>query len=197
MTDRLKKQIEFIMEVDKLKSILRQSLTFDGTRRENDAEHSWHLAMMAMVLQEYAAVPVDLSRVLQMAIVHDLIEIYAGDTFAYDARANLDKERREQEAADRLFSMLPNDQGAAYRSLWEEFDAAQTPDAIFAACLDRLQPLLANHATNGHTWRLTPEPIKKEQVYRRNAPMQEGAPALWELVEQIIRDSMDKGYLSE
>ena len=149
---RLDQQLRFTAEIDKMTSILRRTMLVDGSRRENDAEHSWHIAVMALIFEEYAAEPVDISRAVKMCVVHDLIEIYAGDTFAYDATGNADKAEREAASADKLFAQLPAEQGAEIRSLWEEFDAIQTPDAKYAACMDRLQPFLHNTLTDGHTW---------------------------------------------
>lgn len=190
---RLTAQLAFLVELDRMKTIERQSPIYAGGRRENDAEHSWHIAVMAMVLREYAAEPVDMGHVLEMLTVHDLIEIYAGDTFAYDAAGNSDKAARESASADRLYAMLPEEQGAYYRALWEEFDAMETPDARFAASLDRFQPLLSNWLNEGGTWRV--HNVHPEQVYRRMEPLKTGAPKLWELADRIIRASVARGYL--
>lgn len=190
---RLTAQLAFLVELDRMKTIERQSPIYAGGRRENDAEHSWHIAVMAMVLREYAAEPVDMGHVLEMLTVHDLIEIYAGDTFAYDAAGNSDKAAREAASADRLYAMLPEEQGAYYRALWEEFDAMETPDARFAASLDRFQPLLSNWLNEGGTWRV--HNVHPEQVYRRMEPIKTGAPKLWELADRIIRASVARGYL--
>lgn len=146
---RLERQLRFLTEIDKAKLILRRTLLTDGSRRENDAEHSWHLAVMAAVLQEHAREPFSMERVLKMTLIHDLVEIYAGDTFAFDTAANAGKEDRETAAADRLFALLPPDQGQELRALWEEFDAMETADARYAAALDRLQPFLHNLCTQG------------------------------------------------
>lgn len=190
---RLTEQLAFLVELDRMKTIERQSPIYAGGRRENDAEHSWHIAVMAMVLREYAAEPVDMGHVLEMLTVHDLIEIYAGDTFAYDAAGNSDKAAREAASADRLYAMLPEEQGAYYRALWEEFDAMETPDARFAASLDRFQPLLSNWLNEGGTWRV--HNVHPEQVYRRMEPIKTGAPKLWELADRIIQASVARGYL--
>lgn len=192
--ERFQQQLQFLKEIDGMKNILRQTMLVDYSRRENDAEHSWHFAVTAMILAEYADEEVDLFRVLKMALVHDLVEVYAGDTFAYDVKGNEDKEAREKEAADRIFGLLPADQGQELRSLWEEFDAMETRDALFAACMDRLQPFINNYFTQGHTWRrgnVTPP-----QVYKRLEPVKYGAPKLWEFVEFVIEDSIKKGYFS-
>ena len=135
---RLDQQLRFTAEIDKMTSILRRTMLIDGSRRENDAEHSWHIAVMALIFEEYATEPVNINRAVKMCVVHDLIEIYAGDTFAYDAAGNADKAEREAAAADKLFAQLPKEQGEEIRLLWEEFDAMQTPDAKYAACMDRL-----------------------------------------------------------
>ena len=142
--ERLKKQLEFLVEIDKMKNVLRRTLIVDGSRRENDAEHSWHLAMLAMVLEEYSEREINISRVVRMCLVHDLVEVYAGDTFAYDEKGYEDKLARETAAADKLFSMLPTEQGEEFRALWREFDEAQTADAMYAAAMDRLQPMMNN-----------------------------------------------------
>ena len=192
--DRLRKQIEFIVEVDKLKNIYRQTLLMDGSRNENDAEHSWHLALMAMVLKEYSPEKdLDITKVLKMLLVHDLVEIYAGDTFCYDEKGNLDKASRELAAADKLYSILPPDQGQELRALWDEFEARKTPEALFASSLDRLQPLICNYLTEGHTW--VKYGIKSSKVMERTLPIQEGAPGLWDLVEEMMEDSIEQGIL--
>jgi len=194
--DRLTRQIEFLLEIDRLKRVLRQTWHLDQSRRENDAEHSWHLAVMALLLAEYAAEPeIDLARVVKMVLVHDLVEIDAGDTFAYDDVGALDKAEREQAAADRIFALLPGDQAAEIRDLWEEFEARQTPEARYAAGLDRLQPLLHNYHTQGRTWR--EHNVTSDQVLARNRHMAEGAPRLWQFAEGMIRDAVAKGYLDK
>ena len=196
MDERLKRQIEFVIEADKMKTILRRTVLIDQTKRENDAEHSWHFALCAMVLYEYCdTLKVDLLRVLKMALIHDIIEIYAGDTFAFDDKANEDKNLREKSAADKIFGILPDDQRDEYRALWEEFDAMQTDDALFAASIDRLQPLINNYLTEGHTWKLGDVPSKK--VYQRISPLKDAAPKLWEFADILIKDSLIKGYLKK
>ncbi|HET7559768.1 MAG TPA: HD domain-containing protein [Limnochordia bacterium] len=193
--ERLERQLAFIREIDKSKRVLRQTLLMDGSRRENDAEHAWHLAVMALVLAEHAKTPkLDLSRVVAMLLVHDLVEIDAGDTFAYDEVGAQDKAEREQRAADRLFALLPDDQGADLRSLWEEFEARATPEARFAASLDRLQPLMHNFATEGAAWRA--HGVTADRVLARNRHVEEGSPALWALAQRIIAESVARGYLA-
>lgn len=195
LSRRLQRQLVFIAEVDKLKSVVRRTLLTDGSRQENDAEHSWHLALMAIILEEYAAEPVDLGRVLAMVTVHDLIEIYAGDTFAFDVSANRDKAEREAAAAEKLFGLLDEEQGRELRCLWEEFDAMDTPDSRFAASLDRIQPFMHNVLTDGHTWRLGS--VTREQVYRRMEPVRKGIPALWPWLEAQVAAAVERGSIKE
>ena len=194
--ERLKKQLEFLIEIDKMKSVLRQTILIDKSRQETDAEHSWHFAVMALTLCEHSANPdIDINRVIKMALLHDLVEIYAGDTFAYDTDGYEDKEQREVQAADRLFALLPPDQAADFRSLWEEFDAMETPDALYASAIDRLQPFVSNYMTNGHTW--AKHGVKKESVYKRMLPVKEAIPELWDFVEAVIADACEKGYIKD
>lgn len=195
-SDRLKKQIDFILEVDKIKNIFRMTKIHDGSRRENDAEHSWHLALMAFLLSEYSKdSTIDILKVMKMCIVHDIVEIDAGDTFCYDTIGNIDKLEREQRAADRIFAILPEDQGKELRGLWEEFDAMETPEAKYAAALDRVQPMILNYLNKGGTW--LENHITKKQVIKRNYPIHHGAPELWEFVSELLDDAVQKGYLTE
>jgi putative hydrolase of HD superfamily len=192
--ERLLKQIEFIVEIDKVKQVFRQNVVIGTSRNENDAEHSWHLAVMAILLSEYAVEKeIDVLRVVKMVLIHDLVEIDAGDTFCYDEKGYEDKEEREQRAAKRLFNILPSDQAQEIRELWREFEELKTPEARFAACLDRIQPLILNYNTNGHTWKKPG--VTSEKVLKRNELLQENAPLLWEYVRQVIEDSIQKGYL--
>lgn len=193
MRNDLELQLHFLMEIDQMKQICRQNLIADGSRRENDAEHSWHMAMTALVLSEYAAWPINLSRVLQMCLVHDLIEVYAGDTFCYDKAANEEKEQRERAAADRLFAILPAGQGTALRALWEEFDRMDTPDSAFAAAADRIQPFLLNCSTGGHTWTLGQ--INSAMVYRRLEPIRQAMPAVWPKIREMVEHCIADGLL--
>ena len=194
MKERFEKQLGFLVEVDKMKSVLRQTLLADKSRQENDAEHSWHFALMAMILYEYAdRTKVDLARVLKMALVHDLIEIYAGDTFAYDDIGNESKEEREALAAKKLFSMLPQDQCCETRSLWLEFDQMETMDAKYAAAIDRLQPFINNYMTEGYTWKLGN--VTSDKVHKRMDMVRIATPDLWPFVIKVIDESIDKGYL--
>lgn len=192
--ERLKKQIDFIVEIDKLKYIFRRSALIGDRRNENSAEHSWHLGVMAMLLKEYVECSnLDLLRVMKMLLIHDVVEIDAGDTFAYDEHGYEDKEEREIKAAQRIFNILPPDQAQEIWDLWREFEDRQTPEARYAASLDRLQPLLLNYYTEGHTWKLPG--VNSQKVYKRMEPIKESTPKLWKFVVEIIEDSIEKGYL--
>lgn len=191
--EKLRKQIDFIVEIDKMKNIFRQTSLIDKSRRENDAEHSWHIAIMAMILSKYADKDIDECKVIKMLLVHDLIEIYAGDTFCYDEIGNLDKKERENNAADKLFSMLSEEEGQEMRELWEEFEEMETENAIFAASMDRLQPMLQNYFSDGGTWKKFN--ISKEQVYERISPVKKASKELWKFVEYMVEDSYEKGYI--
>jgi putative hydrolase of HD superfamily len=191
---RLATQVEFIAEIDKLKHIQRQTILLDGSRRENDAEHSWHLAMMVMLLAEHSNRPVDPTRVMQMVLIHDLVEIDAGDTYAYDEQAHHDKEARERAAADRIFNLLPEDQATHLRFLWDEFEESQTADAQFANAVDRMQPLLHNCLTGGVQWKK--HGVKREQVIRRCQPMEHGSERMWAFMKQKIDQAVEEGILA-
>ncbi|MBQ3044471.1 MAG: HD domain-containing protein [Clostridia bacterium] len=191
--EKLKNQIKFVMVIDEMKNIFRRNLIIDGSRRENDAEHSWHLAMLAMILEEYSAEKIDLERVLKIALVHDLIEVYAGDTFAYDEKGYEDKEEREKQAADKLFGMLDSTQGAEIRALWDEFEAMETAESRYANAIDRIQPLILNYMTNGHTWKLGD--VHSTQIYKRMDIIRTATPELWHIVEGIINTSIEIGIL--
>ncbi|MEE3313857.1 MAG: HD domain-containing protein [Treponema sp.] len=193
--ERFDSQMRFVAEIDKMTHILRQTVLLDQSRRENDAEHSWHIAVMAQVLQEHFVENADLGRAVRMLTVHDLIEIYAGDTFAYDSVGNLSKEERERKSADKLFAMLPSDQGNEIRGLWEEFDSRSTPDSRFAACMDVLQPFFHNTLTQGHTW--VEHSVKKSSVLRRMDIIKKWMPAIWPWVEANIRRGIEMGWLKE
>ena len=189
----LDQQLSFVLEIDKLKLVIRQTLLTDQSRRENSAEHSWHLAVMATLLTEYAAEPIDLLHAIKMVLIHDIVEIDAGDTFAYDGLANADKEHREQRAAERLFALLPPEQGREFRALWDEFEARQTPESKYANALDRLQPLLHNAHTEGGTWRI--HNVSRAAVLRRMEPVKSGLPEIYPLVEKIIDDACRLGWI--
>lgn len=192
--ERLNRQMAFIMEIDKLKSVLRQTMLTDKSRNENSGEHSWHLAVMALFLSERAnSHSLDVSRVIKMVLIHDLVEIDAGDTFAYDVKGHEDKEEREEAAAARIFGLLPEDQRDELFALWREFEARQTEESKFAAALDRLHPMLHNYYTEGAAWRK--HGITSAQVYARNRHIAEGSALLWQFAEKLIRSAVEKGYL--
>jgi putative hydrolase of HD superfamily len=195
MTDKLKNQLAFLYEADKMKNIFRQTLVGDGSRQENDAEHSWHMALTAMTLFDYAEPGVELNRVLRMCLVHDLVEVYAGDTPAIDNVAVKSKEMREKAAADKMFAMLPTEQGAEYRSLWEEFDAEETKDAKFAAACDRFQSAMLIYKSDGYTWRKGN--WKTSDVIRRQYPVKTAMPEVWEFIENAVDDLVKRGLLEE
>jgi putative hydrolase of HD superfamily len=193
---RLQRQIAFIVEVDKLKEVLRQTLTTDKTRQENSAEHSWHIALMTIILAEYAKNPeLDVFQVIKMLLIHDLVEIDAGDTYCYDNQARKDQHERELQAATRIFALLPKDQAQQLHSLWEEFEACQTVNARFANALDRLQPLLSNYYTHGKAWQK--HGVKRQQVAVRNRMIKDGAPELWQHALKLIDDAVAQGFLAE
>ena len=193
-TPRLTQQIEFILEIDKLKSIIRRSYIINGERRENTAEHSWHLAMLAMILAEHANEPVDLLHVIKMVVAHDIVEIDAGDTFLFDTVGTQDKAAREQEAADRLYGLLPEDQAKELRGLWDEFEARETADSRFANALDRLIPLLLNYASGGMTWQ--EHGITSDRIEWIHGRIGEGAMPLAELSRKVVETAVAQGLLS-
>lgn len=192
---RLAQQIEFIAEVDKLKEIFRQTILTGSRRAENDAEHSWHLCLCVLVLAEHAkSEQLDVLRVLKMVIIHDLVEIDAGDTFAYDTAGMANQHEREAIAADRIFGLLPADQATDFRALWDEFEEKQTPEAKFAMAVDRFQPMLLNVRTQGHAWQK--HGITKPRVIARNQHIAEGAPALWDYAKNMVDDCVNRGELA-
>lgn len=191
---RLEQQIQFIREVDKVKNIYRQSYLADGQRKENDAEHSWHITLMAVLLQEY--VPgVDLKKVMIMVLIHDLVEIDAGDTYAYDSAGAETKRAREVKAAGRIFGLLPEEQGQYFRDLWEEFEEYETQDAKYAHLLDNFQPLLLNDASGGKSW--SEHGVKKSQVYKRNERIEETSEEVWKCMQEIVQAHIEKGNLKD
>lgn len=192
-SERIDSLLLFSAEIDKMTAIERRTLLVDRSRRENDAEHSWHIAVMAMLFEEYALEKPDVGRVSEMCAAHDLVEIYAGDTFAYDEKGNLDKAAREKEAADRLFGSLPDEKGKYLRALWEEFDAMETADAKYAACMDRLQPFLHNVLTGGHTW--VEGKTSRAAVERRTAILREFMPALVPWLTANLDRAVERGWL--
>lgn len=193
--ERLEKQIRFIMEADKVKNIFRQTYLADGERKENDAEHSWHLAMMAVLLQEHMKEKADLAKVMTMVLIHDLVEIDAGDTYAYDEKGAQTKREREVKAADRIFGLLPEDQGTYFRELWEEFEAYETPDAKFAHLLDNFQPLLLNDASGGKSWK--EHGVHRAQPMKRNERIPETSETVWEKMLEIFDKHVECGNLLE
>ena len=195
MTETLQKQLKFLAIADEMKQVFRQTTLIDGSRYENNAEHSWHFALMAMTLYEYCVLDgVCIDRVIKMAILHDLVEIYAGDTPAQDIAANVGKEDREREAADKLFVLLPDEQAREYRSLWEEFDAMDTPDAVYASAVDRFQSFYLIHLSGtGSAWLKFGTTV--ERVQTRMLPVKAAVPFLWKWVEDAIEVSVTKGLL--
>ena len=191
--ERLEKQIRFIVEVDKVKNIFRQTYLADGKRKESDAEHSWHLALMAVLLKEHMKEDVDTARVMVMVLLHDLVEIDAGDTYAYDEKGAQTKREREVRAADRIFGLLPEDQGKYFRELWEEFEAYETPEAKFAHLLDNFQPILLNDASGGKSWK--EHGVHKSQPMKRNARIPETSAAIWEKMQEIFDRHVENGNL--
>ncbi|MGI6070295.1 MAG: HD domain-containing protein [Blautia sp.] len=190
---RLEQQMGFIAEIDKVKSIFRQTYISDGSRKENDAEHSWHLAIMAALLEEYAPEGTEIARVMKMVLVHDLVEIDAGDTFAYDEKAAATQREREVAAADRIFQLLPTDQAEEYRAVWDEFEDRMTKESKFAHALDNCQPLLLNAASGGKSWK--EHQVKKSQILKRNLHTPADAPKLWEFMEQMIEEHIARGNI--
>ena len=192
--ERLQRQITFLMEADRVKTILRRNrVVSDPSRRENDAEHMYHFALMAMILAEYANAPVNQLRVLQMILIHDLVEIDAGDAFIYDPQALVGKREREEAAAERIFGLLPSDQATEMRALWEEFEAEETAEARFAAALDRLQPLLCNYYTQGGAWK--EHHVNATQVFARNSKIARGSTELWAYARNFLDDALARGYM--
>ena len=194
MDDRLKKQMAFALEMDKEKGIGRQTYILDALRKENDAEHGWHLALMTMVLSEYSNEPIDVARTMSMVVIHDIVEIDAGDTYAYDNVGNATKALREQKAADRIFNILPSDQSAYFMELWREFEEANTPEAKFANTIDSVQPLMLNHASDGLAWR--EHQVEAEKVRQRaERKIRPGSERLYQMVLELIDDNVKKGNL--
>ena len=194
MEERLRKQLEFALEIDKEKNILRQTHLSGHGRRENDAEHAWHMAVMTLLLSEYATEKIDVLRTVSMLLIHDLIEIYAGDTYAFDEEAKAGQAERERAAADRLYALLPEDQGRKMRGLWDEFEAAETPEAKFARAMDNLQPMMLNNATEGVSW--VEHGVRLEQILERNRNTHKGSEVLWEYArDHLLMPNVKKGYI--
>ena len=195
MRERLEQQVSFLLEVDKMKMIYRQTHILGKDRAENDAEHSWHLALMAFLLAEYANEQVDVAKVMKMVLVHDLVEIDAGDTYAYDEAGNASKRQRELQAAERIFGLLPGEQGQELRALWDEFEEYETPEAKYAHTLDNFQPLLLNNANGGGDWK--DHQVRKSQIYKRNAKTGEGSREIWEYMAELIDGNIMAGNIEE
>ena len=193
MDERLKKQLAFALEIDKAKNIFRQTHLSGNGRNENDAEHSWHMAIMAYLLKEYANETIDIARVMLLCLIHDIVEIDAGDTYAYDTEGNKTKRERELKAADRIFGLLPDAQRMEYRGLWDEFEAMETVEAKFANMLDKVQPLLLNNASNGKSW--VEHGVRESQGFARNSRTHEGSEELWAYAKSLIEENVKKGRL--
>lgn len=195
-TERFKRQLDFLVEADKMKQVLRNTILMDSSRRENDAEHAWHMAVAAMLLQEYAnEKSLDISKVIKMALLHDIVEIDAGDTYAYDEKGHLDKRERESRAAERIFGLLPDDQCREFRAIWEEFEEGESPEAAFTAALDTFMPILHNYRTKGAQWQKNN--ITSAMVLARNSRVAKGSSELWEYINGIVADAVEKGYLKQ
>ncbi len=192
-SERIARQFAFIIEADRLKEVFRQTLLTQSRRPENDAEHSWHLCLMVLVLAEHSNVPVDVLRVLKMLVIHDLVEIDAGDTYAYDTAGMVDQHARECIAAERIFGLLPPDQAADFRAVWDEFEARQTPEAKFAAALDRVHPMLLNILTQGQKWR--EHGVTLPKVIARNQHAADGAAAVWQHALKLVNQAVADGHL--
>ena len=193
--DNLLKQVAFIKEIDKLKFIQRKTKLFNSNRHENDAEHSWHLAMMTIVLAEHADKPVDVLKVLKMVLIHDIVEIDAGDTFIYDSTKSHTNTEEELIAAKRIFGLLPTEQAKEFIAIWEEFEDGMTEEAKFAKAMDRFQPLLQNASNNGGTWAEFNVPYQK--VYDKKKAIKEGSASIWNYAENLIKESVEKGILKK
>lgn len=187
---RLDKQIEFILEVDKIKTINRQTYITGGVRKENDAEHSWHLALMALLLSEYANEEIDVLKTMSMVLIHDMVEIDAGDTYAFDSVGAASKEEREIKAADRIFNILPKDQAEYFRKLWDEFEEGETMESKFANALDKIQPILLHTLSDGKSWR--EHKVTLDQILKRNEFTKDGSVVLWDYTKEIIDDHIEK-----
>ena len=193
MEERLKRQLEFSLEIDKEKNVFRQTHISGHGRNENDAEHSWHMAIMAYLLREYSNEPVDIARVMLMCLIHDVVEIDAGDTYAYDEESLATQQEREDKAKERLFSMLPEDQAEELKGIFEEFEAYETPESKFAHAMDNLQPVILNNSNGGGDWK--EHGVSAEQIYGRQRKTALGSEELFEVVDRIIRENIDKGSI--
>lgn len=194
-TNNLLQQINFIKEIDKVKYIQRKTKLFNSNRNENDAEHSWHLAMMTIVLAEHSNVPIDVLKVVKMVLIHDIVEIDAGDTFIYDTTKSHTNTDEERLAANRIFGMLPKEQATEFISIWEEFENGQTDEAKFAKSMDRLEPLLQNTSNDGGTWKEFD--VSYDKVYEKKKVINEGSTTIWNYAEDLINESVEKGILKK
>lgn len=194
--ERIEKQFSFIREIDREKLIGRQTYLSDGKRKENDAEHAWHMAVMTILLSEYANERIDVLKTVTMLLIHDIVEIDAGDTYAYDEEAKKTQKDRERKAAERIYGLLPSDQGERLKALWEEFEACETPEARFARCMDNLQPMMLNAATDGKAW--VEHQVELSQVLGRNRNTHAGSEELWEYARKNwIDPNVEKGRIRE
>ncbi|ABU70886.1 HD domain-containing protein [Vibrio campbellii] len=192
--ERLEKQLALLIELDQLKSVLRRTRVKSADRRlENSGEHSWHVALTAVLMQEHANAPIDIARVMKMLLIHDVVEIDAGDTFVYDVAASKEQEEKELKAAERLFGMLPSDQGDELFALWKEFEAAQSDDAKYAKALDRLIPMLLNYHNDGQSWK--EHGVTREQALTINKRIEFGSVTLWDKAKELIEEATEKGWL--
>ena len=195
MDNRIDKQLAFSLEIDKVKNVFRQTHLSDNGRNENDAEHSWHMAVMAYLLKEYANETIDIAKVMLMCLIHDIVEIDAGDTYAYDAESLKTQKAREDVAKERIFSILPEEQAREFIKIFDEFDAYETPESKFAHAMDNLQPLILNDSNNGGDWR--EHNVTVEQIYRRQSKTKLGSARLFEIIDEIIKRNIKKGNLKE
>ena len=193
MNDRLKKQLEFALEIDKEKNIFRQTHLSGHGRNENDAEHAWHMAIMAYILKEHSNQEIDIAKVMIMCLIHDIVEIDAGDTYAYDEEGKKTQKEREEKAKERIFSLLPDDQKKELAAVFEEFEEAQTPEAKFVRAMDNLQPLMLNNSNNGDDWRA--HNVTAEQIYGRQNKTRAGSETLFEITDAIIKENIKKGNI--
>ena len=195
MNERLKKQLDFVLEIDKEKNIFRQTHLSSHGRRENDAEHAWHMSVMAYLLKEYANEEVDIARVMMMCLIHDIVEIDAGDTYAYDEEGLKTQKERENAAKERIFSLLPEDQKEELTALFDEFEAAETPESRYAHAMDNMQPLILNNSNNGGDWK--EHDVCAEQVYKRQRQTRYGSEVLFQAADEILQENIRKGNLKQ
>ncbi len=195
MDERLRKQLDFALEIDKEKNVLRRTHLSGHGRRENDAEHAWHMAIMAYLLREYSNEPVDIEKVMMMCLIHDIVEIDAGDTYAYDEEGKKTQQEREERAKERIFSLLPDDQRDRLMALFEEFEESSTPESKFARAMDNLQPLILNHSNGGNDWK--EQGVSSAQVYKRQSRTKAGSEVLYEITDEMIQENIRRGSLKE